>query len=80
VTNAIVHADSAPDIELAVSDGEVRVTVADDSGESPQLQPVDQTRLRGRGLCLVEQLAALWGTDRLPDGRKKVWFEVKVYR
>jgi anti-sigma regulatory factor (Ser/Thr protein kinase) len=77
VTNAIVHADSAPDIELAVSDHQVRVTVEDQSVESPRLQPVDQSGLRGRGLRLVERLAALCGTDRLPDGRKKVWFEVE---
>jgi hypothetical protein len=29
----------------------------------------------GRGLWLVEALAARWGCEALPDG-KRVWFEV----
>ena len=70
VTNAVIHAQS--DIEVTVrGERSLRVQVSDDSSE--QLSPV---RLgNGRGLRLVDTLAASWGVS--PEGRgKSVWFEL----
>ena len=76
VTNAILHARSAPSLELFVSDQQVRVAVEDNSADQPHLAPLDATAPKGRGLRLVDEFAAFWGTNPLPGGRKRVWFEV----
>lgn len=76
VTNALLHGGTAPDLELVVSDQTVRVGVNDHSDDPPVLchaQPSDTT---GRGIALVDQLAAVWGTEPLEGGGKQVWFEV----
>ncbi len=80
VTNAIVHACSAPDIEVAASETRVQVAVTDGTPDAPRVQPEDGTALQGRGLRLVDRLAALWGTEHLPGGRKRIWFEVRLDR
>jgi anti-sigma regulatory factor (Ser/Thr protein kinase) len=76
VTNAIVHARSAPSVEMVVSDQVVRVAVEDQSDEPPQLRDVSPTALTGRGMKLVDGLSSLWGTERVRGGGKQVWFEV----
>ncbi len=75
VTNAIVHGESAPEVELVVSDQQVRVAVEDDSPEEPKVTSVEPTALTGRGLDLVDRFSATWGTTRVGPG-KQVWFEV----
>jgi len=70
VANAVIHAQS--DIEVTIrGERSLRVQVSDESSE--QLSPV---RLgNGRGLRLVDTLAASWGVN--PEGRgKSVWFEL----
>ena len=76
VTNAIVHAHSAPCVEMFVSDQAVRISVEDHSAEPPRLRHVTPTALTGRGMSLVDRLSALWGTRFVAGGGKKVWFEV----
>ena len=80
VTNAVVHAGTpidltlrllAPLLHIAVrdtGDGQVRITgLVDESAES------------GRGLVLVDALAASWGTF-VPSSGKIVWATVRVRR
>lgn len=75
VTNAVVHASSAPRLAVRRSRHGVRVEVHDDDPLLPSPLPPDETRLGGRGLYIVDQLADRWGTE--PEGGGKVvWFEL----
>lgn len=76
VTNALVHAEG--EIELAlqrIGDGRVRVEVCDSSHAVPLYPPRAARATAGRGLALVDALAARWGVQLLDDG-KSVWFEL----
>lgn len=53
----------------------VRVEVADPCRTFPRVRVESGERARGRGLNLVEALAARWGVDERPMG-KAVWVEV----
>jgi CheY-like chemotaxis protein len=75
VTNAVLHAASAPNVAIRLLPDRVHVEVTD--CDTTQLRP-QQARLdaeSGRGLALVEALAYRWGQVALPDG-KVVWFDV----
>lgn len=75
-TNAVLHA-RGKDIRVRVLDLGVRLRVMVFDG-SPVLPVPRHARVGdedGRGLALVEALAAQWGVDVLPDG-KSFWFEV----
>jgi len=60
----------------------VRVEVRDDGLAEPMVQHPEPTALRGRGLALVEVLAADWGVVRhAHEGKrtgKTVWFSVQL--
>ena len=75
VTNAVVHAGSAPTLAIHLYDDHVHVEVLDDvpGGASRRdAAPQDES---GRGVALVDALAERWGTVALGDG-KIVWFDV----
>lgn len=81
VTNGLVHADSDVDVRLRKYPDRIRVEVRDSSTRPPVPAPItvdpeiDSFSENGRGLVIVEELAAAWGTA--PYGRgKSVWFEV----
>lgn len=87
VTNAFRHPhrddpDHGLEIEVHVhrTDQALRVEVRDnDSRPLPPVHPPEAPREGGMGLYLVEELAAAWGTHRVPSGAGKVvWFEVKA--
>lgn len=75
-TNAVLHARS--DFTVTISrwpDGTIRVAVRDASLLPPRPRrpaPLDGS---GRGLGLIEAIAAVWGVDLLPDG-KVVWAQL----
>jgi anti-anti-sigma factor len=75
VTNAILHARTDCTLRLFVDTDIVRVEVED--RDPSHLSPVvlGPDAGSGRGLVLVERLAAEWGHELLPDG-KIVWCEV----
>jgi CheY-like chemotaxis protein len=75
VTNAVVHAASAPNVAIHLLPDRVHVEVAD--ADTTELHAVEASpdAESGRGLALVEALADRWGQAALPDG-KVVWFEV----
>src|SRR5437868_741961 len=86
-TNAVLHARTDMDIEIAADGDCVTVTVMDfhhgpithhhwPSRRAVTPRPVDQLDERGRGLLLVDQLATYWGTLHHPDG-KGVWFRLE---
>jgi anti-sigma regulatory factor (Ser/Thr protein kinase) len=78
-SNAIQHAGGAYQLTIELDPPQLRVEVID---PSPALPAVPATRgptdsESGRGLLLVEALAARWGT-RLLSGGKAVWFALLV--
>ena len=79
VGNAVEHAHSDA-IHLVVDRGEsrFRVEVHDDLAGRPAPQQTDALAPRGRGLMLVERLAAEWGVDPSPRGGKQVWFQLRM--
>jgi len=77
VTNAVLHGRTAVELVVAVSDDRLRVKVTDHGAGSPTVLDSPWTDESGRGLMLVDALAASWGVDR-DEGSKGVWFEVPL--
>ena len=76
VTNAVVHARSTVTVDLAVTDdGPVLVRVHDESPVRPIARRHHADRPGGRGLHLLESLAARLGVEQTGTG-KSIWFEV----
>ena len=75
VTNAVLHARSAVELRLRIDGGRVRVEVHDRSTKPVAPRHFTSDAATGRGLLLVTELAAAWGSDAGPDG-KCVWFEL----
>ena len=75
VTNALVHAQSAPNLCVSLGGDRVRVVVQDDSSAVPQRRLLDRAAASGKGLVIVDELAGAWGVEHVPHG-KRVWFEV----
>ena len=76
VSNAIVHAASAPRIEAQLGPDTVRVAVYDDDPTLPSHRQPDAERPGGRGLHLLDRLASRWGSERIDGDGKVVWFEL----
>ena len=74
VSNALRHASGPLRLTLErVSD--LRCLVSDGTSESPRLADAGPEDENGRGLTLVDMLAARWGYGHGPLG-KSVWFEL----
>lgn len=77
VTNAVVHGRGRAVLDVHLAPSGLRVGVTDDSPAAPEVQHLEGTLAEGgRGMLLVEELAARWGVDPTPDGGKRVWFEL----
>jgi CheY-like chemotaxis protein len=76
VTNAVMHAKSAPELRLSLNGATLRVEVRDDGPGTPEPQPPSETGEHGRGMHLVAALAAAWGMDLPQDDGKVVWAEL----
>jgi anti-sigma regulatory factor (Ser/Thr protein kinase) len=76
VTNAIVHARSGPQLVVDVQENVVRVAVRDLSPVLPVRRLTHLDDVSGRGVVIVDELAAAWGVERERNGAKQVWFEV----
>ena len=80
VTNAVqAHTqDLRLSLSVEVNDPSVlTIAVADNAPGEPTLTAGPLTRTRGRGLVLVDALAARWGT-RWTDDYKSVWAELAI--
>jgi anti-sigma regulatory factor (Ser/Thr protein kinase) len=73
VTNAVAHAQSAPVMRIDVSGHAIKVAVQDDAPGPVAVQDVADDAPGGRGLLLVDSLAASWGWAPT-DAGKRVWF------
>jgi anti-anti-sigma factor len=78
VTNAVLHAGTACEVEIDRGPRTLRVGVRDlDGGRLPQPRNFDRAAVTGRGLLVVEALTDRWGVDSDHDG-KTVWFELAL--
>jgi anti-sigma regulatory factor (Ser/Thr protein kinase) len=75
VANAVLHTGTPLRVVVDTGDDRVRVEVHDGSRQLPVRRHYSNMSGTGRGLLLVERMAADWGADETKDG-KVVWFEV----
>lgn len=62
-------------VEVTLSDGWLRLSVADGSGVRPVVRELDSGNPRGRGLRMVQAIADRWGAEDHRGG-KRVWLEL----
>ena len=77
VANVVDHVsgEASLTLELELSEGWLRISVADGSAIRPVVRELEQDRPRGRGLQLVEAIADRWGGED-HHGGKRIWFEL----
>jgi anti-sigma regulatory factor (Ser/Thr protein kinase) len=77
VTNAVLHARTSVQVQLAIAEGVLELVIRDGNPRSPRPRVVrpDNAATGGRGLLLVEELSDAWGVADRSDG-KEVWFRV----
>jgi serine phosphatase RsbU (regulator of sigma subunit)/anti-sigma regulatory factor (Ser/Thr protein kinase) len=81
--NAVLHGGTDYDVELTVNGDGTQVTVAvTDRGPGPlelnlAMPRVGRAASHGRGLLLVEQLSAAWGTRHFGGGHHQTWFTLQ---
>jgi anti-sigma regulatory factor (Ser/Thr protein kinase) len=77
VTNVVDHVggEASFRLELELSDGWLRVSVADGSSVRPVVRQLAHESPRGRGMRMVEAIADRWGAEDLHGG-KRVWLEL----
>jgi anti-sigma regulatory factor (Ser/Thr protein kinase) len=78
-TNAVIHAATAYEVTVRRLGDSVRVEVTDASPAAARRSRYGPTSGTGRGLGMVEDLAAQWGVHAVATG-KVVWFELPVHR
>lgn len=77
VTNAVLHARTPPEIIVRLGRDEVRIEVLDGSDRLPRAKGYGVESSTGRGLLLVDRLAAAWGTE-VREAGKVVWFALRA--
>ena len=78
VTNALLHARSAPVVEIDHDVEHLRCVVVDNSSVVPRRRRYANDAATGRGIALVETLASRWGVDVDSGSGKRVWFELAI--
>ncbi|HEY1829633.1 MAG TPA: ATP-binding protein [Acidimicrobiales bacterium] len=75
VTNALLHARGPITVEIHQRDGRYRIAVGDRSEAMPTEKGYRTDDATGRGVQLLNILAARWGCERTDFG-KVVWFDL----
>ena len=76
VTNATLHGRPPISVRARRRPGLIRVEV-EDGGQTLPVLPLHSTdSMTGRGLALVAAVAAAWGVEPGPKGRKVVWVDL----
>ena len=75
--NAVVHGNSAFEVRLR-QDRRVHVEVSDLGSDEVRREPVAPQVEHGRGLEIVDHLAADWGVRQVPEGGKVVWARIET--
>lgn len=78
VTNAIEHGTGEIRLGITRSDTDLRVDVSDAAPGRPRATEAAPHQTRGRGLLLVEAMAAAWGVEPPIGQPKTVWFRLRV--
>jgi anti-sigma regulatory factor (Ser/Thr protein kinase) len=76
VANAVRHGRPPVHLKLRRSGGGVRVRVQDDDATPPAKRAAEAQDESGRGLLLVEAVAAETGVEQVPDDGKVVWAQI----
>lgn len=83
VGNAVRHAAAPGDRQIevtwSVDDDGVVVSIADSSAQQPQPRSAEPDEAGGRGLTIIQALAAAWGVEPTTTG-KRVWARVPIGR
>jgi anti-anti-sigma regulatory factor/anti-sigma regulatory factor (Ser/Thr protein kinase) len=80
VSNAVLHAGAPVEVMLTLRDRFLHLSVHDGSPVKPvRVLPDPDTGAGGRGLILIEAVAAGWGATTLADG-KVVWATLRIKR
>jgi anti-sigma regulatory factor (Ser/Thr protein kinase) len=79
VANVVDHVggEASLRLELELSDGWLRIAVADGSAVRPVVRELDSGSPRGRGLRMVQAIADRWGAEEHRGG-KRVWVELSA--
>lgn len=77
VTNAILHGGDGAVLTLVLTDIKFRAEVRDSSPVVPVMRGYSDTATTGRGMVIVDALAADWGSFPV-EGGKIVWFELSA--
>jgi anti-sigma regulatory factor (Ser/Thr protein kinase) len=77
-TNCIRHTDSSFDLTIIQAGGEIRVEATDYDAGRPTMRSPKPTDTSGRGLRIVDALAAAWGVEHRSAHGKTVWFTIAV--
>lgn len=77
VTNAVTHAGSDCRLRLAAGAHALRIEVTDSGAGTPDPLPPSATRNHGRGLHMIDAVAAAWGVEPVAAGGKVVWAEIR---
>ncbi|HKX70091.1 MAG TPA: ATP-binding protein [Acidimicrobiales bacterium] len=77
-TNAILHGAGRVDLRMELVDARLTVEVVDDGRGPPVSLGADPgvEATTGRGLLIVDTLAARWGDGHDQHGRTRMWVEV----
>lgn len=73
VTNAVMHAGTASELEIRLDEGTLELRVSDGDPRTPvRRRLLGGPAAQGRGLALLNSLSERWGVDQRVDG-KTVW-------
>lgn len=76
--NCVRHTDVGFEVTVIRTSSEIRIEATDRSAGEPELRSPAPTDPDGRGLQIINMLAAAWGVQRREDGGKTVWFSVPL--
>jgi len=76
-TNSLVHTETAATATITYIGPLVRVEVHDGSPRMPERKDARSYDIGGRGIALIEEMAADWGSTVTPTG-KRTWFDLPV--
>ncbi|MEU8132490.1 ATP-binding protein [Streptodolium elevatio] len=77
VSNALRHACGKPELRISLSSDVLRLEVVDGGPGFPSPRTAEDGDTDGRGLWLVDRMAAHWGFNRA-NSIKSVWCELAI--
>jgi anti-sigma regulatory factor (Ser/Thr protein kinase) len=78
VANVVDHVGGEAELtlELSASEDWLRIAVVDGSAIRPVVRELSMDQARGRGMRMVQAIAARWGAED-HQGGKRVWLELR---